>query len=180
MCPKRDHSVDRSFSLCLYEQRDKPLDLPPTAKMHDIAKVAAAISPGRRFDASRVAMFGEQCDRKFRRLAIRKIELFVHVDFDSQPFRYDAAITGRHCGTAGGFGERVVSYDRVTGDGAAGIAPAMQDQSKNTALSGGVFLTLCPLIGFFVGRSMGETSAGIIAGIGAGLVLVLLVWLLRR
>lgn len=46
-------------------------------------------------------------------------------------------------------------------------------------LAGGIFLAIGPLAGVLVGVALGEPSIGLLAGLGIGILLALLLWIVR-
>lgn len=56
----------------------------------------------------------------------------------------------------------------------------MTGPKSRTPQAGGFLLAACVLIGVFVGASKGQASIGFLAGLAAGVVLALLVWLIDR
>jgi hypothetical protein len=57
---------------------------------------------------------------------------------------------------------------------------AMTKTPSKTPLAGGFLLALCLIVGVFVGIARGEASFGFVIGLGAGLVLLVAVWLIDR
>ena len=56
----------------------------------------------------------------------------------------------------------------------------MAHPQDNFPRAGGFLLALSILIGPIVGARMGQASIGFLAGVGVGLLLLLLVWLIDR
>lgn len=51
---------------------------------------------------------------------------------------------------------------------------------RPTSRAGGCFLTLCILAGFPLGLAMGNPMKGILIGLGAGIALAVITWLIDR
>ena len=59
--------------------------------------------------------------------------------------------------------------------------PAMSaGMTKPNPMAGGFFLVLPIVAGFFWGLTTGRAAQGVLVGLGVGLVLALLVWLVDR
>ncbi len=56
----------------------------------------------------------------------------------------------------------------------------MTGPNSRTPQAGGFLIAVGVLIGVFVGASKGQASIGFLAGLGAGVVLALIVWLIDR
>jgi hypothetical protein len=50
----------------------------------------------------------------------------------------------------------------------------------STTKAGGCFLTICILAGFPLGLLLGNPMKGVLIGLGAGIVLALITWLIDR
>jgi UDP-N-acetylmuramyl pentapeptide phosphotransferase/UDP-N-acetylglucosamine-1-phosphate transferase len=53
-------------------------------------------------------------------------------------------------------------------------------KTRKTPLAGGILIPIGLLAGLLIGIRQGEPSLGVLIGIGAGLLLALLIWLLDR
>ncbi len=51
---------------------------------------------------------------------------------------------------------------------------------SRTPLAGGFLLCLCLLAGALIGAFLGQPSIGVLTGVGVGLALMMLLWLLER
>ncbi len=56
----------------------------------------------------------------------------------------------------------------------------MTNSSSRTPMAGGFLLAIALIVGVFVGMIKGEASFGFVAGLGVGLALLLIVWLIDR
>ncbi|MDQ0251780.1 hypothetical protein J2W22_003868 [Sphingomonas kyeonggiensis] len=56
----------------------------------------------------------------------------------------------------------------------------MAKSPSKTPLAGGFLLALSLLVGVFVGIARGEASFGFVVGLGVGVALLVLVWLVDR
>ncbi|MFS2110603.1 hypothetical protein ACCC88_12995 [Sphingomonas sp. Sphisp140] len=56
----------------------------------------------------------------------------------------------------------------------------MAKTPSKTPLAGGFLLALSLLVGVFVGIARGEASFGFVVGLGVGVALLVLVWLVDR
>ena len=56
----------------------------------------------------------------------------------------------------------------------------MNSEPDRPRLGGGIFLAIGPLAGAAIGMALGEPSLGLLAGLGAGALLALALWLARR
>ena len=57
---------------------------------------------------------------------------------------------------------------------------AMANVQNRAPLAGGCLLSLSLIAGAFVGMTLGQPSAGLVGGLGVGLVLLGAVWLIDR
>lgn len=60
------------------------------------------------------------------------------------------------------------------------IEPQSREPRQRSRMAGGVFIALGLIGGIIVGTLHGQPSIGLLAGVGAGLLLALLVWLVDR
>jgi len=52
----------------------------------------------------------------------------------------------------------------------------MTTRPPSSPAGGGIFLALCPIIGVLVGRSLGQPSIGLVAGVAVGAAIATLIW----
>ncbi|WP_188699486.1 hypothetical protein [Sphingomonas prati] len=57
---------------------------------------------------------------------------------------------------------------------------AMTPPASPPRSGGGVFLALGAIVGAVAGMAMGQTTAGLLIGFGAGLSIALIQWLIQR
>lgn len=70
--------MERLASLCIFHPFDEPFNLPPAAKMDDIALVATAIGARRRFGCRHRPKFGHELGRIDNGVPVIKIEWCAH------------------------------------------------------------------------------------------------------
>jgi UDP-N-acetylmuramyl pentapeptide phosphotransferase/UDP-N-acetylglucosamine-1-phosphate transferase len=56
----------------------------------------------------------------------------------------------------------------------------MANPTSRTPIAGGFLLALSLIVGSVLGAGQGQASIGFVAGLGVGLALLLLVWLIDR
>ncbi len=143
------------------QRGDHSLDLPPVAKVRDIAVVARRLCPRRSLEARAVA---EPLD-ELRRVSERQSSMD---EGDVHP----SLIARQAYGSADEHRQRGVDYSCAIGCGVP--------MNARTTQAGGFFLTISILAGFAVGIAIGNSMKGGLIGTATGVILAVLLWLIDR
>lgn len=178
--------MDRADRLVAAEHHHQTGDLPPAAKMDDVAAIAAGIGARRGFEKRGRTVIGEQGCGVFDGASIGEVELFIHC-WGATPggvrgewIGRTPALAPKTFASAREIGERAIRDVRRDSGPRRCHRPGMTDTVRKASLGGGVFLGLGPIAGLIIGTLLGEPSIGLVAGLVLGGATALLIWLLRR
>jgi hypothetical protein len=158
--------VDGAAHLVAAERGDHPLDLPPVAKAHDIAIIAAALGACGRLEPGVVAIAVDELGGVGERMPAMD-EGAVHGS------RFTPALVSR-------LPTKVVNGALTILGLARGARLCHGRKMQRTTRAGGCFLTVCIIAGFPLGLAIGNPMKGILIGVGAGALLAVLTWLIDR
>jgi len=164
-----DSLMHRARYLVTRQGHDHPLDLAPVAEADDIAAVAGAFGQHGRFE---------------RRIVAERVDQPAGIG--QRGSGCDEGLHGRRLTSAPpkepipDVLEKAFTMFSWQGRRGTPMGGAMQDDSTKATYAGGCLIFLGFLAGAVIGILRGEPSAGTLIGVGAGLLVALIVWLVAR
>jgi len=152
------------------QHRDHPLDFAPAAEVDEIADHAAAMRPDRRLRRRVLAEPGDEIGRVGQGFPAAEMNVVAQC-LSSLPFPL-RVLASLRCQTD--------QRGRLTPDKSTRLCHGRGMSTGRYKQAGGFILALSILAGTVAGVALHQPSIGFLVGLGAGVLLALLVWVVDR